>query len=321
MAQLLQILDVNKTFKSGNSKVKACQEINLTIGEGEVVGLVGESGSGKSTLANLVLGLEKLDSGSIKFEGVELEELLKDKSKSFRREVQAVFQHPLLSLDSRKTIAWSIAEPLVINKIGNSASRKARVLELLAAVALDEGTASKYPSQLSGGQLQRVNIARALALEPKLIICDEPVSALDVSVQAQIVNLFLDIQKRLGVAMLFISHDLAVVRHISDRIAVMYAGKIMEIGDTDDICESPIHPYTQALLSASTFSEESDEGREKLKLFRREEVPQKGCPFSTRCPHAIAVCREEEIKIQSFASNRESSCLRVQEIFPNLAKK
>jgi oligopeptide/dipeptide ABC transporter ATP-binding protein len=210
---------------------------------------------------------------------------------------------------------------LVINKIGNSTTRRARVLELLTAVALDESFASKYPGQLSGGQLQRVNIARALALEPKLIICDEPVSALDVSVQAQIVNLFLDIQKRLGVAMLFISHDLAVVRHISDRIAVMYAGKIMEIGDTDDICESPIHPYTQALLSASTFSEESDEGREKLKLFRREEVPQKGCPFSTRCPHAIALCREEEINIQTFAGNRESSCLRVQEIFPDLAKK
>jgi oligopeptide/dipeptide ABC transporter ATP-binding protein len=195
------------------------------------------------------------------------------------------------------------------------------VLELLEAVALDESTANKYPSQLSGGQLQRVNIARALALEPKLIICDEPVSALDVSVQAQIVNLFLDIQKRLGVAMLFISHDLAVVRHLSDRIAVMYAGKIMEIGDTDDICESPIHPYTQALLSASNFREDSDEEREKLKLFRREEVPQTGCPFSTRCPHALAVCREEEIKIESYFSNRESSCLRAKEIFPKLTQK
>ena len=315
MAHILQFENVSKSYKSESSIVRACQSVNLTISEGQVVGLVGESGSGKSTLANLALGLETLDSGSIKFNGVDLKDQLHDRSRGFRRDIQAVFQHPFLSLDSRKTIAWSIAEPLVINKIGTGASRAAKVQELMAAVALDKDFGQKYPSQLSGGQLQRVNIARALALDPKLLICDEPVSALDVSVQAQIVNLFLDIQKRLGVAMLFISHDLAVVRHVSDRIVVMYAGKIMEVGDTDDICASPIHPYTQALLAASTLKIENESEREKLQLFRKEEVPHSGCPFAPRCVHAISQCREREVTAELFSSDRVTSCLRAQELF------
>ncbi len=315
MAHILEFENVSKSFKSQSAIVRACQSVDLTISEGQVVGLVGESGSGKSTLANLALGLETLDSGSIKFNGIDLKDQFRDNPKGFRRDVQAVFQHPLLSLDSRKTIAWSIAEPLVIHKIGTRASREAKVQELLAAVALEKDTGQKYPSQLSGGQLQRVNIARALALDPKLLICDEPVSALDVSVQAQIVNLFLDIQKRLGVAMLFISHDLAVVRHLSDRIVVMYAGKIMEAGDTDDICASPIHPYSQALLSASTLKIESESERERLQLFRKEEVPHSGCPFAPRCLHATAQCREKEVMAEMFSPGRVTSCLRAPELF------
>jgi len=315
MAHMLQFENVSKSYKSESSLVRACQSVNLSISEGQVVGLVGESGSGKSTLANLALGLETLDSGSIKFNGIDLIDQLHDNAKEFRRDVQAVFQHPFLSLDSRKTISWSIAEPLVVHKIGTKASREVKVQELMASVALDADIGEKYPSQLSGGQLQRVNIARALALDPKLLICDEPVSALDVSVQAQIVNLFLDIQKRLGVAMLFISHDLAVVRHLSDRIVVMYAGKVMEVGDTDDICASPIHPYTQALLSASTLKIESESERVKLQLFRKEEMPHEGCPFAPRCIHVTSQCREEEVTADLFSQGRVTSCLRAQELF------
>jgi oligopeptide/dipeptide ABC transporter ATP-binding protein len=208
-----------------------------------------------------------------------------------------------------------MAEPLVIHGIGNKNSRNERVSELLSAVALDPDMRSKYPSQLSGGQLQRVNIARALALEPKLLICVEPVSALDVSVQAQIVNLFLDIQKRLGVAMLFISHDLAVVRHISDRIVVMYSGSIMEVGKTDDICFEPIHPYTEALLLASSYSQRSETESRDLHLFRKEEVPDTGCPFSPRCAYAQESCKSIELKVQKYADSRGTACVRASEIF------
>jgi oligopeptide/dipeptide ABC transporter ATP-binding protein len=316
LSQLLELQGVNKSFQVRDSNVQVCRDIYLSVQQGEVVGLVGESGSGKSTLANLILGLEEVDSGKITFQGKDVKDLLSKDPKTFRRDIQVIFQHPLLSLDSRKTIEWSVAEPLVIHGVGNKGSRNDRVSELLSAVALDPDVRSKFPRQLSGGQLQRVNIARAIALEPELLICDEPVSALDVSVQAQIVNLFLDIQKRLGIAMLFISHDLAVVRHLSDRIVVMYAGNIMEVGHTDDVCSGPIHPYTQALLSASSYSTRTESENRDLHLFRKEEVPDKGCPFFPRCVQAHDGCRSIELKVQKYANNRSTACVRAAELFP-----
>jgi len=312
MTPLLEIRGVSKTFHTHGLTVNACRDVDLSINEGEVVGLVGESGSGKSTLASLVLGLDPIDTGSIRIFGEDLKHLLKKDPKSFRRKVQAVFQQPLLSLDSRRSIQWSILEPLVIHGIGNKETRHERMRELLSLVGLEPSVAARLPHQLSGGQLQRVNIARALALEPKLLVCDEPVSALDVSVQAQVLNVFLDIQNRLGVAMLFISHDLAVTRHISDRIVVMYGGKLMEMGETDEVCRSPRHPYTKTLLEASSFLK-----RESYTALvpARDELPSRGCPFSPRCPYAQEMCRKTNTFLLPVDEERSSSCIRFHEIF------
>ncbi|WP_159501257.1 ATP-binding cassette domain-containing protein [Microbacterium sp. 18062] len=249
---LLQLTDVEKTFGSGDRRTVAANRVTMAVGEGEIVGLVGESGSGKSTIANLVLGLQKPDSGTVSFAGRDVQDWLRRDQRGLRRQVQAVFQQPLLALDSRRVIGWSVAEPLVIHRIGDVDTRRARVLELLDHVGLSPEIAERLPHQLSGGQLQRVNIARALALEPRLLVCDEAVSALDVSVQAQVLNLLLELQERLGIAMLFISHDIAVVRHISDSMVVMYRGDIVERGDTDQVCGNPRSEHARVLIEASS---------------------------------------------------------------------
>lgn len=311
MTVLLKLEQVNKTFKIKSGQVKACRDVNLEIRAGEVLGLVGESGSGKSTIANIALGLESVDSGRIVFEGRDLATLLHDDPRSYRRKVQPVFQQPLLALNSRRTIGWSIQEPLIVHGIGDRNSRKERALELLEQVGLTKDHFDRYPHQMSGGQLQRVNIARALAVNPELLICDEAVSALDVSVQAQIINLFLEVQQRLGVALLFISHDLEVVRHLSDRIAVMYAGTICEIAETDAIFDRPAHPYTRALLSASSLNRRDSIDLEK---FRKEEVPDHGCPFAPRCTFARQICTETTPHQESITLGREVSCVRIDEI-------
>jgi ABC-type glutathione transport system ATPase component len=248
---LLTLSAVRKRFERAGGSTVACDGVDLTVRPGEIVGLVGESGSGKSTLAGIVLGLTRPDSGEVRFAGRAVADWLRRDARRYRAQVQAVFQQPLLALDSRHRVGWSVAEPLVIHKVGDRAARERRVEELLVLVGLDPALAERWPHQLSGGQLQRVNIARALALQPRLLVCDEAVSALDVSVQAQILDLFLDIQRRLGVALLFISHNLPVVRHISDRLAVMYKGSIVEQGGTDEVCAHPTHPHTEALLRAS----------------------------------------------------------------------
>jgi oligopeptide/dipeptide ABC transporter ATP-binding protein len=312
MSALLKLDHINKTFAIKNGEVKACRDVTLEINAGEVLGLVGESGSGKSTIANIALGLESVDSGEILFEGDSLKKLLHDDPRSYRRKVQPVFQQPLLALNSRRTIGWSIQEPLVVHGIGERSSRKERAVELLEQVGLGREYFDRYPHQMSGGQLQRVNIARALAVNPRLLICDEAVSALDVSVQAQIINLFLEVQQRLGVALLFISHDLEVVRHISDRIAVMYAGTICEIAETDEIFNHPAHPYTRALLSASSLSRHG--ASLDLAKFRKEEVPNEGCPFAPRCTFARDTCSTAKMVQEVISTGREVSCVRINEI-------
>ena len=312
MSALLKLDHINKTFAIKNGEVKACRDVTLEINAGEVLGLVGESGSGKSTIANIALGLESVDSGEILFEGDSLKKLLHDDPRSYRRKVQPVFQQPLLALNSRRNIGWSIQEPLVVHGIGERSSRKERAVELLEQVGLGREYFDRYPHQMSGGQLQRVNIARALAVNPRLLICDEAVSALDVSVQAQIINLFLEVQQRLGVALLFISHDLEVVRHISDRIAVMYAGTICEIAETDEIFNNPAHPYTRALLSASSLSRHG--ASLDLAKFRKEEVPNEGCPFAPRCTFARETCSTSKLVQEVISTGREVSCVRINEI-------
>ncbi len=247
---LLSVRGLIKTFRDGQSETVAVREFDLTILPGEIVGLVGESGSGKSTVANILLGLLEPDVGEIEFDGRPLSDWLHRDRRAYRAGVQAVFQQPLLALDRRRTVGWSIAEPLVVHSLGDRASRALRVLELLDSVGLDPALAERRPHELSGGQLQRVNIARALALDPRLLICDEAVSALDVSVQAQIIDLFLDVQERLAVAMLFISHNMAVVRHISDSMVVMYHGDVVESGSTAQVCDSPESAYARKLMSS-----------------------------------------------------------------------
>lgn len=312
MNSVLSIRGLNKTFSVKGSKINACRDVNLEIGSGEVLGLVGESGSGKSTIANIVLGLESFDSGQIHFADEPLGEILATDPKGYRRKVQPIFQQPLLALNSRRTIGWSVQEPLYVHQVGTRTTRREKAVQLLSDVGLSSDFLDRYPYQLSGGQLQRVNIARALAVNPQLLICDEAVSALDVSVQAQIINLFLELQKRLGVALLFISHDLEVVRHLSDRIAVMYAGTICEIGQTDEIFTSPMHPYTQVLLSASLLA-----GHNKnldITKLRKEEVPMQGCPFAPRCTFARLRCEHAELKQNLVKKSREVSCIRINEI-------
>lgn len=311
MSILLELRKVRKEFGGRGRHVVACHDVSLAVGEGEVVGLVGESGSGKSTVANLALGLLAPTSGDVLFRGRTVSTRSRRELREMRADMQAVFQDPLLSLDSRRAIGWAVAEPLRIHLRGDRHDRAGRVAELLEAVGLDPAVAARRPAQLSGGQLQRVNIARAIALRPSFLICDEPVSALDVSVQAQILNLFLEIQATLGIGMLFISHDLAVVRHLCDRVVVMYAGRIVEEGPTDEVCANPHHPYTRALLDAS-LEPESGPVRAPALVTYREALPPGGCAFAPRCPLAEVACTVAVPPLAPTAAGRASACRRAE---------
>lgn len=307
---LLELEGVYKTFTAARGPVHAVRGMSMTVGEGEVVGLVGESGSGKSTAANLVLGLERPDAGRISFRGRPVGDWLSSDAGAYRRAVQAVFQHPFQALDSRKRVGWLVAEPLVIHRRGPARRRAGRVEELMADVNLDPALAGRYPRQLSGGQAQRVNIARALALEPSLLVCDEPVSALDVSVQAQILNLLLEISRRRSMAMLFISHSLPVVRHLSDRIVVMYAGAAVEQGPGGEVSDRPAHPYTRLLISAASMTAGGPGAAGKAV---REALPTKGCRFAPRCPAVIDRCTAEEPEPEQLREDHWSRCWRAGE--------
>ena len=275
--------------------VRAVDSVSFTIPAGTTLGLVGESGCGKTTTSKMVLGLERPTAGAIRFEGADVATLERGGRRAYRRAVQAVFQDPYASLDPRMRVGTIIAEPLVINERLGPAERRRRVRELLDLVALPERSADLYPHEFSGGQRQRIAIARALALSPRLVVLDEPVSALDVSIRAQILNLLRDLQRRLGVAYLFIAHDLAAVAHMSHTIAVMYLGQIVEWGDADAVALRPTHPYTQALFAAA-LPIDVDDAPETPTL--TGEVPSPlappgGCRFHPRCPHAMPRCATE----------------------------
>jgi len=277
--------------------VCAVDGVTLKINRGETLGLVGESGSGKSTTGRLVLGLENPDAGSVAFNGRRLPAMDTPEWRASRARMQMIFQDPLGALDRRLPIAAQVREPLDIHAIGDEAFRTARVEELMRSVRLSDDVGQRYPHELSGGQRQRAVLARALATKPDFLVCDEPVSALDVSIQAQVVNLLIDLQAELDLTMLFISHDLRVVRQISERVAVMYLGQFVELGPTEDVSEQPMHPYTQALLSAEPRPLPSSM-RQGERIVLQGEVPSpidppSGCRFRTRCSHAQPLCAEQ----------------------------
>ncbi len=275
--------------------IKAVDGVSFEINDGEILGLVGESGCGKSTLGKTIPRLEEPTSGEIWYRGTDVTKLDKKGLRGLRKEIQIIFQDPDASLDPRMTVGDSICEPLVIHHIGDDRERAARVAELLEQVGLEARQANLYPHEFSGGQKQRIGIARALAAKPKLIIADEPVSALDVSIQAQILNLMMDIQQKLALAYLFIAHDLSVIKYIAHRVAVMYLGKIVELASKVEIFDNPLHPYTEALLSAVP----SVKPRGKDRILLRGDVPSpfnppQGCRFHPRCHRVLRICSQEE---------------------------
>lgn len=313
---LISIKDVKKYYPVGSGLfgkkdkwLKAVDGFSLDVLPGETVGLVGESGCGKSTLGRMVVGLLEPTEGKLIFEGTSLTN--GQKKKDLGKKIQMVFQDPYSSLNPRMTVFDIIAEPLVLHKIGTKTERKKRVDELLEKVGLTHAHGSRYPEEFSGGQRQRIGIARALALNPRLVVCDEPVSALDVSIQAQILNLLKDIQEEMGLSYIFIAHGLQAVKHISDRIVVMYLGKVMEISETDALFEHPLHPYTEALISAVPEPDPTIRDRERIILkgdLPSPANPPVGCRFHTRCPLADERCRREEPPLEQVAEGRWVAC-------------
>ena len=316
---LLEVRDLVKHFpvstglRRATLSVRAVDGVSFTVHRGETLGLVGESGCGKTTTGRCVLLLERPTSGQVVFEGIELTSLPESKVRKMRRRMQVIFQDPYSSLNPRMTIGQILTEPLKVHGlVTDKSARAARVRELLGQVGLLPQHAQRYPHQLSGGQRQRVGIARALAMEPSLIVCDEPVSALDVSIQAQIVNLLEDLQKRLGLTYLFIAHDLSVVRHISDRVVVMYLGKVVEVADRRTLYEEPLHPYTRALLSAVPIPDPKLEARRERTVLRGEVPsalnPPSGCVFHPRCPIAVARCGAEIPPLREIRPGHWGAC-------------
>ncbi len=294
---LLEVENLTKHFRArgGAASVQAVNGVSLHLERGETLGIVGESGCGKSTLARLILRLIEPTAGSVRFAGEDLLALPLSELRSRRRNMQLIFQDPYASLDPRLTVGAIIGEPLAIHGIGGRKQRRDRVAELLGTVGLEADAMKRYPHEFSGGQRQRIGIARAIALEPRLIIADEPVSALDVSIQSQILELLLDLKARLSLSYIFISHDLAVVEYVSDRVAVMYLGRIVETTDTERLYRRPAHPYTEALISAVP---QPDPERDRSRIVLSGDIPNPespptGCPFHPRCPKVLAVCPGE----------------------------
>jgi len=320
---LLEVKNLVKHFVAARSVfgrptayIKAVDGVSFGVDAGKTLALVGESGCGKSTLSRLVLRLIEPDSGTIRFEDRDLLALDANQLRAFRRKAQIIFQDPYASLNPRMTVGQILSEPLALHDLVPSAGRRARVEELLRLVGLEPRFAQRYSHEFSGGQRQRVAIARALAVEPKLIVCDEPVSALDVSIRSQILNLLGDLQERLGLAYIFVSHDLAVVRHIAHRVAVMNFGNIVEIADTQSLFAAPRHPYSRALLSAIPVPKPQ---AKRSRILLQGEMPSalnppSGCRFHTRCPHAIERCRVEPPELLADGTRHATACHRTAEL-------
>lgn len=292
-------------------KVHAVNGVSFSVKAGETLGIVGESGCGKSTLGRTIIKLEEATGGSVIFDGIDLMEVSSKKMRNFRRDIQMIFQDPYESLNSRHTVGMIIEEPFIIHNIGDDKYRKKEVLRLLNRVGLPESAVHKYPHEFSGGQRQRIGIARAIALRPKLIICDEPVSALDVSVQSQVLNLLLELQEEMNLTYLFIAHDLSVVKHISDKVMVMYLGKVMEVASSDELYKNPLHPYTKALISAIPVP---DPEKKTERVILHGDIPSsqtlpKGCVFASRCPVAEKRCLESSPDLkESKTSSHFCAC-------------
>lgn len=315
MTTLLEADDLVRIYSSrqgmfGKPKpIRAVDGVSLHVWRGETLGIVGESGSGKSTLGRMLLGVDPAQGGEVRYDGTPMPAPDTPAWRALRARMQMIYQDPLAALDRRLTIAAQIGEPLEIHGIGDKAKQAERVAELIASVGMRPDQASRYPHELSGGQRQRVVIARALATRPDLLVCDEPVSALDVSIQAQVVNLLRDLQQRNGLSMVFISHDLKVVRNLCDRVAVMYLGRIVEEGPVEELFSSPSHPYTQALISSVPEPGRPLDGR--VILQGEPPNPAKrpdGCAFHPRCMHATALCRDEAPVLRRNGPVRSTAC-------------
>lgn len=309
---LIEVEALTKHFGKAPGLVRAVQNVSFTVGRGEVVGLVGESGSGKSTIGRLILRSLDLTAGDVRYEGKSISRLGGSALQPYRRKMQMVFQDPYASLNPRLRVSSIIGEALDAHGLAYGTRRNERIAELLSLVGLQPEHADRYPYEFSGGQRQRIGIARALAVEPALIVADEPVSALDVSVQAQVLNLLQDLRSRFGMAMLFISHDLDVVELMCDRIVVLYLGRIMEAGPTEEVCRRPRHPYTQALLAASP---KPDPDAPRVRRVLQGDIPSpiappSGCVFRTRCPFAMEACAADVPAFRRAGDGHDFACIR-----------
>ncbi|APH18284.1 ABC transporter ATP-binding protein [Clostridium botulinum] len=310
---LIEVRNLKKYFKVGKDAIlKAVDGVSFDIRKGETLGLVGESGCGKTTCGRTILGLYEATEGEVRFEGINIHDFNKKEKREFTKEAQIIFQDPYASLNPRMTVADIIGEGINIHEIYTGGERLNKIYELLSLVGLNKEHASRFPHEFSGGQRQRIGIARALAIEPKFIVCDEPISALDVSIQAQVVNLLIDLQNKLGLTYLFIAHDLSMVRHISDRVGVMYLGNVLELSNSKELYEKPLHPYTKALLSAIPVPDPKL-GRDRERIMLHGEVPspinpKPGCKFAARCKYAKEICKKEKPKLKEIEKNHFVAC-------------